>query len=126
LPALADSRRKVVVLGDMKELGAESEAAHLQVGSRAGHVADLVLAVGQWAPTVARAVSLTAGRECRTYPDVDACIDAMDTWLADGDAILVKGSHSVNLQRLVKRLCGQRPASGTVGTQGEGVAGARR
>lgn len=103
-PSLAGTRRKVAVLGDMKELGAEAEQAHVTVGQRAGQVADLVAAVGEWAPAVARGVAATTCRQCLTYSDVDACIGEIEAWLADGDALLVKGSHSVNLQRLVKRL----------------------
>src|SRR5207237_6829588 len=51
---------KVAVLGDMLELGDHAERAHEEIGSLAGKTADVVIAVGEYAPRVVQA-ALRAG-----------------------------------------------------------------
>jgi UDP-N-acetylmuramoyl-tripeptide--D-alanyl-D-alanine ligase len=104
LALLGAGRRKVVVLGDMKELGAETEVAHYEVGREAAHIADLLVAVGECGETVSAGFSSASDAPVRRYADVAACVDGIEHWLRSGDAILVKGSHSMNLGRLVRRL----------------------
>jgi UDP-N-acetylmuramoyl-tripeptide--D-alanyl-D-alanine ligase len=107
LATLAVAGRRVIVLGDMLELGAASEAMHREVGHQlsCGEF-DLVVGVGDRAPAIldgARERGLDAAR-LRSYPDSAACARELPKLLAPGDTILIKGSRRVGLERVVKTL----------------------
>lgn len=93
--------RGTAVLGEMRELGEESEGAHEAVGRLA---ADLgiarVIAVGDGAVAIARG----AGTIGTAVPDVDAAVEAASASLGAGDVILVKASRSVRLERVAEAL----------------------
>jgi UDP-N-acetylmuramoyl-tripeptide--D-alanyl-D-alanine ligase len=88
-------RRRVAVLGDMKELGSDSPMYHREIGSVARARADVIIGVGPLA---------------REYdPDhwfatSSECADAMHDLVRPGDYVLVKGSSSVGLLEVVRRL----------------------
>lgn len=105
LGSLRVEGRKIAVLGAMRELGRDSDDFH------AG-LADLVLASGAAVALVvglemaALATALHNRIEVRHLPDAAAAEQALQSLIAPGDAILVKGSNSVGLGRLVKALSG--------------------
>ena len=102
----ADARR-IVVLGEMRELGPGSAALHEQIG-RAVAAVDPVLfcASGAFAEAYcegARAAGLAAGRVrvCARHEDAAAAV--AEAWRA-GDAILVKGSRGAAMEHVVEAL----------------------
>ena len=104
LDLLADlPGRHVAVLGEMLELGDAHEAGHRTVGEQAGHVADLLIVVGEDAGGIV-AGALDGGLDQgRVLPvrDADAALDVLRPRLRDGDVILVKASRGIGLDRLV-------------------------
>ncbi|MGC8667360.1 MAG: UDP-N-acetylmuramoyl-tripeptide--D-alanyl-D-alanine ligase [Chthonomonadales bacterium] len=106
LSILGKGRRKLAVLGDMKELGAWSREAHEYVGAAAADVhVDLLVAVGAEAAHAAKVVEqrLGVGR-CLTYPHTDAAAEAISGLVRSGDAVLVKGSRAMGMERIVAAL----------------------
>jgi UDP-N-acetylmuramoyl-tripeptide--D-alanyl-D-alanine ligase len=106
--SLETDARRVYVLGSMKELGAESVAAHTRTGKRAAASrASAILFYGEEmraAYDSARAVapqSLISHYE--RYDDLDAAVSAL---VKPGDLILLKASRSMELDRLSTRLTG--------------------
>jgi len=100
-----NARRLVVVLGDMLELGDIAEAAHRDVGAAiaAAGVAELV-GVGRHAglaAEAARAAGLTETHQTSTFEDTVALLLKR---LAPGDAVLVKGSRGMRMERVVDAL----------------------
>ena len=100
-----NARRLVVVLGDMLELGDIAEAAHRDVGAAiaAAGVAELV-GVGRHAGLAveaARAAGLTETHQTSTFEDTVALLLKR---LAPGDAVLVKGSRGMRMERVVDAL----------------------
>jgi len=100
--ALAESRRDgrlLAVLGEMRELGSLSEESHRRVGERAAEVFDAVCVVdGEQAKPMAQA----AGAEL--VPDGAGAADWVRRNATAGDRVLVKASHGVRLDELVKDL----------------------
>ena len=93
--------RKVAVLGDMKELGADELALHREVGAYAKEIGiDLLIAVGPLSEAIAEGY----GNGAYYYADVDGCIDKIKNRLQSGDTILVKASHSMQFERIVEAL----------------------
>ncbi len=100
LSVLADTpaRRRLAVLGAMRELGAASDSLHagLAASIRAAGVEGLALVGPEMAALqMDGAVHL---------PDAAAALDWVRRTLADGDVLLVKGSNSVGLGALVAAL----------------------
>src|SRR5690606_31970675 len=110
----AGSARRVIVLGDMLELGDQSKRAHEEVAAAlvAAGAPDVLVTVGPGALVVADAVTRSAPR-CRVVilSDLD---DAQALRVAQrfqpGDAVLLKGSRRMGLERIERAL---RRASGS-------------
>jgi len=92
---------RVVVLGDMLELGPEAERWHEAVGRQAGQVAHLVIAVGDKAGVVAEAAR-RSGARTRAYSTVEELLSELE--IPEGAAVLVKGSRALALERVVEKL----------------------
>ena len=104
LPSLAGPRRRVVVVSEMLDLGPTSVADHERTGEMAVAAgADLVVAVGEGAGPVA-AVARESGVRAVNLPDATEALDRIDSLVADGDAVLVKGSHGSGAWRLADHL----------------------
>ncbi|HET8577547.1 MAG TPA: UDP-N-acetylmuramoyl-tripeptide--D-alanyl-D-alanine ligase [Methylomirabilota bacterium] len=101
----ADCRRRIVVLGDMLELGDISETAHREAGRAvaASGAAEFV-GLGRRmlsAVEAARAAGLAESHHAATFEDAVALLLKR---LAPGDALLVKGSRGMRMERVVDAL----------------------
>jgi UDP-N-acetylmuramoyl-tripeptide--D-alanyl-D-alanine ligase len=105
LGAEKDVRRRIAVLGPMRELGEHSDALHAGLAGavRDAHVDQLILLGAEMGPL---AQALDGEVRIDEVADVDAAADALLRALAPGDAVLVKASNSVGLSRLVDRVSG--------------------
>ncbi len=94
--------RKVLVLGDMRELGTHATQAHQDIGNLAGDVADELVCVGEKARFMADAASNQMLKErVRWFVDSRAAAPAVQTLLRPGDVVLVKGSQGMRMERIV-------------------------
>ena len=97
--------RRIAVLGGMKELGNKSEALHAALSEPIGEAhLDIAILVGEEMTPLARRLEGTLALE--HVPDADSAIGALRSHMRAGDAILVKGSNSVGLSRLVAAMAG--------------------
>jgi UDP-N-acetylmuramoyl-tripeptide--D-alanyl-D-alanine ligase len=97
--------RRIVICGDMAELGVQSSALHWQIGKDIVHVggAELVIACGQFARHVTAGARSTGLIRSRAVP-CDTLEDAMPIIrqaILPGDAVLVKGSRTMAMERLI-------------------------
>ena len=89
--------RKICILGDMLELGEDSDALHFGVGTLAVSCGiDLVLTVGPASAETARG----AGARGRHFADKAALIEALPQLVEPGDTVLVKASHSMAFEEI--------------------------
>ena len=90
-----------LVLGDMKELGEDAEELHREVGeaARANGVSRL-FALGD----LAREAVEGFGEQARWYASRDALVDEISGMLKPGVNVLVKGSRSMHMERIVDAL----------------------
>jgi UDP-N-acetylmuramoyl-tripeptide--D-alanyl-D-alanine ligase len=97
--ARAGNRRRVVVLGNMAELGEDAPRYHEEVGRLvAENGVDVVIAVGD----LARAYLHGGAAETHWAADADAAARILGEVLRPGDCVLVKGSRSVGLERVAE------------------------
>lgn len=99
--------KRVAVLGEMRELGDFAPEAHREVGrAAAGTLPDLLVLVGPLAEAIgegARAAGYPADR-IRAFPSTEIVVDVLPTIVAAGDAVLVKGSRALEMERIVVAL----------------------
>ncbi|HEX5466267.1 MAG TPA: UDP-N-acetylmuramoyl-tripeptide--D-alanyl-D-alanine ligase [Candidatus Limnocylindrales bacterium] len=114
--------RHVAVLGDMLELGPAEAREHRRLGRRAAEAADLLVAVGPAMAGAAQAARRAGLAAAAVYevPDAEAAAALVEPLLRPGDAILVKGSRALALERIVERLRAAGPGAAT--DQGAGSA----
>ena len=93
------------VMGEMAELGEHSEVLHREVGRAAGDLGiDGLFSVGPWAGAVREAAAaggVAVAEAHERWPEAAASL--LDR-LEEGDVVLVKGSRSARLDRLVDHL----------------------
>ncbi len=101
----ASSGKRIVILGDMLELGRFSKSAHEIIGEHAAHVADLLIVVGNYAQDTARgAMNILAIEQIKTFPDSRVASGFVVDYLMSGDIVLIKGSQSSRMERIAEVL----------------------
>ncbi len=110
LGEIAPSRRRVVVLGEMKELGALAVAEHESIGDAIAE-AGIALAIGCGGLvglSLRRAAALTAALEVVDAASTEEAAREAAARVRPGDLVLVKGSRSVGAERVVAELARTR------------------
>lgn len=96
--------RSIAVLADMLELGNISADSHRRVGQFAvREKTDIVIAYGEEAKAIAVAVE-TLGGEAYWCADRTAAAKLLDKILAPHDIVLLKGSHSMQVDMLLEEV----------------------
>ncbi|MDZ8066865.1 MAG: UDP-N-acetylmuramoyl-tripeptide--D-alanyl-D-alanine ligase [Nostoc sp. DedQUE08] len=111
LQLLADTpgKRKIAVLGAMKELGERSQQLHQRVGETVRNLnldGLLVLVDGQDAEAIALSAEGIASECFATHAELVA---RLKTFVQAGDRLLFKAAHSVGLDRVVSQLRAEFP-----------------
>lgn len=94
--------RKILVLGDMAELGEWSESIHQQIGQYAKGKVDFFYSVG---PLMAFATKIF-GDKAQHFDNKDELAKALIEQDDVNTTILIKGSRSMTMETLVGALCG--------------------
>ena len=96
--------RRVCILGDMLELGPETESLHRAVGAYAAEKGiDLVIGCGP----LGRRIAEGAGENAVAFDDRDTLIEALPGILKKGDTVLVKASRGMAFEKIVQKLTGE-------------------
>jgi len=101
--------RKIAILGDMLELGPYEKSGHFEVGSFAARTADLLILVGQRSKIIAES-ALEAGFEEKNiywYPTASEAADTALQIVQKGDVVLIKGSNSMRMDHITRKLEGR-------------------
>ena len=98
--------RKIAVLGDMGELGAEEKQLHYMVGEHfAGKGIDALYCAGILSQEIAKAVrACSSETEVHDYEDKADLIKDLVKEVQSGDTVLVKASHFMGFPEIVKKL----------------------
>lgn len=99
--------RKVAILGDMFELGAEEEKLHYEIGAYAVEQGiDLLIFIGTLAKQYhlgaeSRLSDVDKSPEMHYFANMEEVGEALPDLLKAGDAILVKASHGMHFEKIV-------------------------
>lgn len=98
--------RRIAVLGDMLELGWVEEESHRLIGRRAADVAQILIGIGP------RSQAIVAEAHKVGMPSADVfwveeaaeAIPLLEEMIQNGDAILIKGSYGMRMDRIVSAI----------------------
>jgi UDP-N-acetylmuramoyl-tripeptide--D-alanyl-D-alanine ligase len=97
----AQPGKRILVLGDLGELGSFSEAHHQEIGVAAKkHGIDLLLTCGQHSLATARAFGVSAMH----YDSQETLVSNLSMLLDEHTTVLVKGSRSSAMEKIVHQL----------------------
>ncbi len=117
-PPPSPGGRRIAILGDMLELGEMAETAHRELGHRIATIScsgesrpavDAAAFIGNHAATaMTEARRWRPDMELRQYERLDeAAVDDLAAVVMPGDAVLLKASRGIGLERLVEPIRGR-------------------
>lgn len=106
LATLNIGRRKVAVLGDMRELGRSSERYHREIGEAAAGIVDRLYCVGEQSAFIAEAA---IGRglpsaAVTVYANADDAAAQIPSQLMPDDLVLIKASRGIRLEKVANAI----------------------
>lgn len=107
-----DPSKRVAFLGDVAELGDESVRLHLNlVEPILKAKPDRIVLIGDFMKHVWDQIKDKLNGAW--FPNVDDSLPAVDDYVRDGDTVLLKSSHSTQLDKIVKKLSTEKAKSVT-------------
>ena len=101
--------KRIAVLGEMRELGDESERGHLEVGETAAALrVDYLIAIGTVAAAIARAAERAGLEKTRAVTSASEAAGILAEIAEPGDLVLIKGSRVARTERVMEEF-GNRP-----------------
>lgn len=99
-------KKRIIIIGEMLELGDESAKYHQQVGREAGQKADYVLAVGKEADNYIKGAKQTIGNinNLKQFDTPTKAAEFILNIISKDDIILIKGSRGAKMERAVNVL----------------------
>lgn len=105
------AKRKIAVLGDMRELGTHEEEGHRVVGGRAGDVVDMLVTFGDlthFTVEEARSINRPPDRPLTVrqfrLDERDELTDFLRKELREGDVVLLKGANGLHMDTIVAEI----------------------
>ena len=101
------ARRGVCIFGDMFELGKDEAYLHRSVGEYAAkNKVGLLIAIGELSRNIYSG-AVNSGGNALWFTTKEEFLEKADEILCDGDAILIKASHSMEFTKIVEALKGE-------------------
>jgi UDP-N-acetylmuramoyl-tripeptide--D-alanyl-D-alanine ligase len=101
--ATMKAEHKILILGDMLELGEWSEEAHINILHKADAIAERIVLVGK---EFTNAYKKSEGLQSSyaLYPTTAEALAALEKEPIEGALVLLKGSRGIALEKLIERL----------------------
>lgn len=104
-----EAERKVVILGDMRELGKYAIEAHQEIGRLAGQIGEVIIAIGESAKFIAEQAKQTApDKKILVFEDSETAKLEVQKIIQSGDLIFIKGSQSMRMEKITLEIM-ERP-----------------
>jgi UDP-N-acetylmuramoyl-tripeptide--D-alanyl-D-alanine ligase len=91
----------------MLELGSQSAESHREIGRIIGEMGvDFLLTLGEWSGEMAGSARQGSRPPRKIFSAMDhkALINRLPEMIGEGDWVLIKGSHGMNMETIVKHL----------------------
>jgi len=97
------ANRKIVVLGDMKELGVNSKQAHMEIGRNIADIAEVFIAVGEEMIFAKEIIDNEySGVETFWFEDSKQAKKFVKEMIKKGDIVLIKGSLAMEMEKITE------------------------
>ncbi len=107
LTDLETSGKKIAFIGDMLELGSESEKYHKEAGAYAAEKnIDLIITTGEYSDFIVSGAKEKgmADEKCHKFEIVDKLTDFLTKNIKSGDVVLVKASRRAKFEEIIKMI----------------------
>ena len=106
--------RRIAVLGDMLEIGKYTIEAHEEIGRRVADAADILMTVGPRAKFIADAAHAAGMTKSHIYSfdTAEEVAQPLTHLMKQGDLVLVKGSHAMQLDVVVRAVTAEPITTG--------------
>ncbi len=96
--------KRIAILGEMRELGAESERGHREVGETAATLeVDHLITIGAAAETIAEGARAAGLRNVSSVSSTREAADLLVDIAAPGDLVLIKGSRAAKTEEVIEQ-----------------------
>jgi UDP-N-acetylmuramoyl-tripeptide--D-alanyl-D-alanine ligase len=96
--------KRIAVLGEMRELGAESERGHREVGETAATLkVDQLITIGDAAETIAQGARAAGLNNVASVASTGKAAELLGTIAAPGDLVLIKGSRAARTEEVIEQ-----------------------
>jgi UDP-N-acetylmuramoyl-tripeptide--D-alanyl-D-alanine ligase len=101
-----DATRKMVVLGDMLELGEYCESGHREIGRLVPESSDLLFAYGNRSKIISKQAEKGGMKKDKIFhfDNVGDLIKLLKSKIKSNDVILIKGSRAMHMERIVEEI----------------------
>jgi UDP-N-acetylmuramoyl-tripeptide--D-alanyl-D-alanine ligase len=95
--------KRIAVLGEMRELGGESERGHHEVGETAAALKiDHLIVIGETAAAIADAAKRAGLQDAAVVSSTSQAAELLDQIAAPGDLVLIKGSRAARTEEVIE------------------------
>jgi len=104
-----EAERRIAIFGDMKELGEFAREEHKKVGRILAECGfDAVVCVGEFAEFIAEGLEEVGfNGERQVFANAEGCGEWVLEYVKQGDALLIKGSRAVGLEKVYEMIVGK-------------------
>lgn len=103
--------KRIAVLGEMGELGVESEQGHREVGETAATLGiDQLIAIGELGEIIAKAARDAGLEKVASVRSTSEAADLLGEIAAPGDLVLIKGSRLARTEQVIEKFSNQHSA----------------
>ena len=89
----AQAKRKIIVIGELQDIGSQKGAQFAKTAILAQKIADITIFVGPWASSVLKTRRPGVGDALRTFSHVRDATEFINSISREGDLILLKGAN---------------------------------
>jgi len=105
--------KRIAVLGEMRELGAETQRGHQEVGEEAAALGvGQVIGIGEMGAVIARAAERAGLRKSNVVGSTSEAAEMLIDIAEPGDLILIKGSRLARTEEVIEKFAEQRSREG--------------
>ena len=110
LAELETDGQRIAILGQMAELGAESERGHREVGETAASLGiDRLIALGPGSAAIAEAAAAAGLTNSSVAESPEEVAESLGELARPGDLVLVKGSRAARTERVLEAFAQRQP-----------------
>src|SRR5215475_11252102 len=103
--------KRIAVLGEMRELGAESERGHRDVGEAAATLGvDQLITIGDGAEMIAEGARSAGLAKVSSVRSTGEAVDLLGQIAESGDLVLIKGSRAARTEEVIQQFGSQNSA----------------